>query len=533
MRKALRTYTRDFIAVILLGVVGILALFIILSQQASALPSWFPLLGEERFELKTELQTAQAVTPGQGQTVDIAGVKVGDVTSVDLEDGVAIVTMEVDNEYSGLIHDDASVLLRPRTGLQDMVIELDPGSDDAPTVPEGFTIASANSAPNVNFDSILASLDGDTRAYLRLLLAGGAEALGTPEKSERFASVLRRIYPTTRDLAKVNGALAERRENIRHVVTNFKLIAEEVGKSDTRLADFVTSQNSVFGAFAESEASIRATLRGLPGALRESRSALDASADFSTELAPALTALIPQAEATGPALRATRPFFRKTLPAIRDQIRPFTGQVSQTVNDLKRAAGPLNESTTSLTGGITELNQVLNAVAFNPSGASEGYLFYASWLNHNTNSLFLNQDGLGPMRRSLLMYTCLTSTLADNLVATRPNLSTARELVRLPTTVQICDDLVPPPAAGSGGSGSDDRNGGPDDAAAGDAEAQPGLPTTPEGGDETTTTDETTTDETTTDQTTTDTTEETTSTDSTTTTESDGGEATTTTTTEP
>ena len=122
------------------------------------------------------------------------------------------------------------MLLRPRTGLQDMVIELDPGSDDAPTVPEGFTIPLANSAPNVNFDQILASLDGDTRAYLRLLLAGGAEALGTPEKSERFASVLRRLEPTTRDLAKVNGALAERRKNLRRVITNFKLIAEEVGR---------------------------------------------------------------------------------------------------------------------------------------------------------------------------------------------------------------------------------------------------------------------------------------------------------------
>ena len=38
-----------------------IALFVILSQQASALPSWFPLLGEDRFELRTELQTAQAV----------------------------------------------------------------------------------------------------------------------------------------------------------------------------------------------------------------------------------------------------------------------------------------------------------------------------------------------------------------------------------------------------------------------------------------------------------------------------------------
>ena len=495
MKKALRTYTRDFIAVIVLAAIGLLALFVILSQQTSALPAWFPILGQDRFELKTELQTAQAVTPGQGQTVNMSGVKVGDVTAVDLVDGVAVVTMEVDNEYSDLIHDDASVLLRPRTGLQDMVIELDPGSDDAPTVPEGFTIPLANSAPNVNFDQILASLDGDTRAYLRLLLAGGAEALGTPAKSERFGNVLRRIYPTTRDIAKVNGALAKRRENLRRIVTNFKLIAEEVGRSDTMLADFVSSQNSVFGAFAESEASIRATLRGLPGALQQTRNALGASATLSQQLTPALTALIPQAEATAPALRATRPFFRKTLPAVRDQIRPFTTEVAPMVGDLKRVAGPLNESVTSLRGGLTELNQVLNALAYNPSGQPESYLFYASWLNHNTNSLFLNQDGLGPLRRGMLMYTCLTSILADNVTATRPNIATARELIRLPTTPQICEGF----GSSSSSDASPDQGGEPNsetppDQLGGETTSTDTTDTTraDEGAEETTTTTDTT-----------------------------------------
>ena len=517
MKKALKTYTRDFIAVIVLAAIGILALFIILSQQASALPPWFPILGQDRFELKTELQTAQAVTPGQGQTVNMSGVKVGDVTGVDLVDGVAVVTMEVDNEYSDLIHEDASVLLRPRTGLQDMVIELDPGTDDSPTVPEGFTIPAANSAPNVNFDQILASLDGDTRAYLRLLLAGGAEALGTPDRSERFGNVLRRLYPTTRDIAEINGELAKRRENLRRIVTNFKLIAERLSDSDTDLARFVSSQNGVFGAFAESEESIRATLRGLPGALHETRGALDASATLSEQLTPALTALVPQAEATGPALRATRPFFRKTLPSIRDQIRPFTTEVDGTITDLKRAAGPLNDSTTSLKGGLTELNQVLNALAYNPSGQPESYLFYASWLNHNTNSTFLNQDGLGPLRRSLLMYTCYASGLADNLVAFRPNLATARELIRLPTTKQICPATTTTTLGNENDSG--DADNGSDE---GDG-----------GGDETTT-DETTTDETTTDateETTTDATEETTSTDSTSTDEIGEGDTDATTTT--
>ena len=49
------------------------------SHQRFYLPGWVPVLGTDFFELKGEFQTAQSVMPGQGQTVDIAGVPVGDV----------------------------------------------------------------------------------------------------------------------------------------------------------------------------------------------------------------------------------------------------------------------------------------------------------------------------------------------------------------------------------------------------------------------------------------------------------------------
>ena len=73
----------------------------VLSQQQQPYPSWIPFLGDDRFELKAELSTAQAVTPGQGQTVNIAGVKAGDISEVELVDGHAVVTMLVEAEVRG------------------------------------------------------------------------------------------------------------------------------------------------------------------------------------------------------------------------------------------------------------------------------------------------------------------------------------------------------------------------------------------------------------------------------------------------
>ena len=58
MKQAIGRYSRDFIAILILGLVGLVTLFVILSQQASALPSWFPILGEESFQLEAEFRHA-------------------------------------------------------------------------------------------------------------------------------------------------------------------------------------------------------------------------------------------------------------------------------------------------------------------------------------------------------------------------------------------------------------------------------------------------------------------------------------------
>ena len=72
-----------------------------LAASSQPYPSWVPFLGDDQFELEVEMSTAQAVTPGQGQTVNMAGVEIGDIREVQLEDGRAIVTVGVNRPYRG------------------------------------------------------------------------------------------------------------------------------------------------------------------------------------------------------------------------------------------------------------------------------------------------------------------------------------------------------------------------------------------------------------------------------------------------
>ena len=177
MRTAIRKHLPDFLAILGLLVVAAVVSVVILGHQRLTLPASVPVIGKDFFELTAEMSTAQAVTPGQGQTVNIAGVQVGEISSVELRDGKAYVGMKIEPKYSR-IYKDASILLRPKTGLKDMVLELTPGTKGAGRVDEGDVIPISQTLPDVNLDEILAALDTDTRDYLVLLLNDGAQGLG-------------------------------------------------------------------------------------------------------------------------------------------------------------------------------------------------------------------------------------------------------------------------------------------------------------------------------------------------------------------
>ena len=200
------------------------------------------------------------MTPGQGQTVNIAGIKVGDLTEVELEDGNAVVTMAIDNEYAPLIHEDATMLLRPRTGLQDMMIELDPGTEGEP-VPEGTTIPVSQTQPNVQPDQILQTLDGDTRAYLRLLLQAAGNGLGgRGEELSAGPAPLRAAGARPRRHRRGAGRAAREHQPLDHQLQAGQRGARRQPAGRVRRIRRATA----LGSFANQEAAIRESLQELP-----------------------------------------------------------------------------------------------------------------------------------------------------------------------------------------------------------------------------------------------------------------------------
>ena len=175
MIRQIKKQAPVFVAIVFLFVGALAVGAYILSHQRFYLPAWVPLIGTDFYVVEAELPTGQAVVPGQGQTVNIAGVKVGEVGAVTLEDGKAVVDMQIKAEFAP-IYRNATILLRPKTGLKDMFLALDPGTPDAGDLPEGGRVRVARTLQDINADEVLAQLDADTRAYLQVLLNAGGEA---------------------------------------------------------------------------------------------------------------------------------------------------------------------------------------------------------------------------------------------------------------------------------------------------------------------------------------------------------------------
>ena len=408
MKRAITTHIVDFVAIIALFVVaGGVSIYILQNQRLR-----IPILEPKPFQIKGAFSTGQAVTPGQGQTIRVSGVRVGDISKVTLEEGRAIITMDLDQEFKGLVRRNWSGLLRPKTGLKDMFIELYPGKESAPPIQAGEVIPVSNTLPDVNPDEFFSALDRDTRDYLKLLLNGARG--GLEGRADDLNAVLKRFEPTYRDIARVSSAVATRRKELRRLIRSLNLLNTELGNSDDDLAELVTASAKTFRAFAAEQDNVAATVHELPSALAQTTETLGKVETFAQVLRPAADKIRPAVRALTRANQATLPFAREAAPQLREDIRPFVRELRPLVRELRPVAKNLAESDPTLERTVHELNALFNLLAFNKDGREspdkegrdEGYLFSLAWLAHQSVQLFSGQDAHGVFRPLVPSGTC-------------------------------------------------------------------------------------------------------------------------------
>jgi phospholipid/cholesterol/gamma-HCH transport system substrate-binding protein len=438
IRDQIERYRTAFIAVVVMIVIAAGSAGYILAHERLSVPSWVPIIGREHFLLKGEFETAQAVAPGQGQEVTIAGAKVGEIASVELHDGRAIVNMNLTPSYARYVYRNATMLLRPKTGLKDETVDVNPGTPSAGRVPAGYTVPVTQTSPDGNLDELLAALDTETRAALQELLAGAGE--GLQGNSANLSATFKRFSPLGHDFAAIGREVNKRQADVASSIHNFSLLMEALGDKDTQLAALVDSSNAVFATFAQQDREVQETIKELPGALNATKHGLAKASTAFHIVGPTLKALEPFAKALAPSELASQKFFKTTTPILKNQVRPLLRKILPVLNQVSPSVNELSKAFPKLKTGFAVFNEFLNEVAYNPGRNQGGFLFFLDWANHNLNSVVSQGDAHGAFGQTLVYFNCNLVPLLKAVGEVDPTAGLVLGLVNPPSPA-LCSSI--------------------------------------------------------------------------------------------
>jgi phospholipid/cholesterol/gamma-HCH transport system substrate-binding protein len=397
MRTRAAIYVRFLTMFAILGSLGIAATIYVFIHQRVTLPF------AHVYTLNADFSAADGVLGGVGQPVEVVGVPVGQVTGVQLVDGVARVSMQIKAGQLPRVYANASAALSPITALDDMEVALDPGRPPAPPLSSGATIGLTQTNAPVQLSDLLSTLDADSRDYLASLVSSVAQGVGN--RGANLRDMLTALGPTVQQVGDITQALAARRTSLARFVHNLALVTRSASQ-DGQLASVVTAGDETLRAVAAQDTPLRQSLVQLPTTLSAIHTALDDVTPFSDQLGPTLGALSPSIQRLPEDLRGLAAFDAAARPAIRDDVTPLVHDAIPLLRQAGPAVRNLDAATPTLTGAAQGLNYLLNELGYVPGGLDQGYLFYALWAFHNINSTASVADANGSILRATDIAIC-------------------------------------------------------------------------------------------------------------------------------
>lgn len=396
----IRRYGRHFVTLLVLVAAGTACGFFILLNQR--LPNPF----RSYYSVNAAFPSATAVVAGLGEPVNVAGVRVGQITGTELQNGQAIIHMQIDPSKLPRIYRDAHAQLVPNTPLKDMQVDIAPGTAAAGTLPRGTTIPVGQALSPIDSDELLSSLDTDTRTWLAGLLTSLGQA--TNGRGQDLHRLLVALGPTTAQLRQLGDLLAQRRVQISRLVHNFGVLTRAASEKDGQLRTLVQAGDQSIRAFAVQDAALRQSIAQLPGTLQSTRTTLADVVPFAGALGPASTALEPSARKLPSTLRDSNTLLQGAALLPIDQIKPFVQASLPVARQLPPLAADLKTEVPELIDAFKVLAYATNETAFNAGGANPGFLYWFAWFAHNSASFISTSDANGPVWRTMFVSSCQT-----------------------------------------------------------------------------------------------------------------------------
>ena len=298
------------------------------------------------YEISGVFASANDLVPGS--LVRIAGVDVGQVSSITPGPGkTSLVTMDIGN--AGLpIHSDATLAIEPRLILEgNFYVNLDPGTPSAPVLRSGGLISEGATSAPVQIDQVLGTFDRPTRTALHDSIQNLSTALGAgvtlssatggvgpiPTGYGGLRAAVRALDQALPSIRKVGIDAQGTTAGDEHIATHsFRDFTTELAQDPTALAGLVTNLNTVTGALSAEDQALASSVRLLdrttqaaPAALTALDGALPTLTASAQALTPALrSAPAPVREATALTAQVQALVEPAELPALLQRLAPIT-----------------------------------------------------------------------------------------------------------------------------------------------------------------------------------------------------------------
>jgi len=398
LRVQLRRYGRYVVILLGLVVVGTAAGFYILLQQR--LPNPF----QSYYEVNGAFPTAAAVVPGLGEPVQVAGVRVGEIAGVSLQNGQGIIHMDIDPSDMKQLYNNASANLVPNTPLKDMEVDITPGSPSAGVLAHGGTIQVSQTTSPTDSDELLDSLDADTRTWFTSLITELNQ--GTLGRGKDIRALLQAVGPTTAQLRQIGDLLAARRTELAEIVHNLGTLTQATAAKDGQLRTVVRAGDQTVQALATQDVALRTAITELPGTLQTTQKTLTDVIPLADALGPTATALLPTARKLPATLRDTQTLFQGAALLPLKEIPPFVKVVLPLADQLPPLTKDLGQAVPALIKSFKVLAYTTNEIAYDPGGKNPGFLYWLAWFAHNADSFISNSDANGPVWRTVALSSC-------------------------------------------------------------------------------------------------------------------------------
>lgn len=372
---------RDVTALVLLIILGTTTCAYVLVHQRYDWP-W-----QERFEFQAEFAEVPGISPSNGQEVRIAGVTVGSIKGADVtDDGTARLTLSLEPGHD--VYQDTQLVLRPKTPLNDMYVEMSEGTPQSGELEEGSTVPLEQTSNPVQVDRVIQNLDEDAQAGIAAILEESDVALANAP--DHLAPGLAATDDTVAKFRPVMEALGKRRAELSRLVTSLSQVAEATGGDEKRLTRITTSLANTLGVISQRDDELSRTLAEMPGFVDELRGATGSITRLSEQLDPTLSSV---QDAAG------------TLPAALDDL----GALSARLEDTARTATPLAREARPVVADLRpvmpryaaalgDFGAVTESLDFT-SGVVVDYLDDLSAFVYNTTSIFSLGDANGGILR--------------------------------------------------------------------------------------------------------------------------------------